>query len=89
MTQEKSSAMVALYVVYREDLNKYYAGFSADTNTAEFVSLAKDAKKFSNKFDIKLRPNEQLCTLYIDLDKAPFEVSKPFRPARKKVQKTA
>lgn len=87
MMQEKSIDMVALYVVYREDLNKYYAGFNSESNTAEFVSLAKDAKKFSNKYDIKLRPNEQICTLYIDLNKAPFEVSKPFRPTRKKIQK--
>ena len=89
MTQEKSSAMVTLYVVYREDMNKFFAGFNSETNAAEFVDEAKNAKKFSNKFDIKLRPNEQLCSIFIDLDKAPFEVSKPFRPARKKVSKPA
>lgn len=87
MTLEKSSAVVTLYVVYRDDLKKYFAGFNSVTNSAEFTDEVKFAKKFSNKFDIKLRPAETLCSVTIDLEKAPFSVSEPFRPARKKVAK--
>ena len=87
MVLEKTSAVVTLYVVYRDDLKKFFAGFNSETSSAEFTDDVKLAKKFSNKFDIKLRPAETLCSVQIDLSNAPFSVSEPFRPARKKIAK--
>lgn len=75
---------VALYVVKAVD-GTFFAGFDPDLGKAAFVVDPKAAKKFTNKYDIKLRPDEMLVELKIDLSKVAVSVSDPFRPQRRKV----
>jgi len=81
---EELNYVVSLYVVKTGD-GKYFAGFDVDRGKANFVEDPKAAKKFTNKYDIKLRPEEQLVELKVDLRQAGVEVSEPFRPLRRRV----
>lgn len=62
---------------------KYFGGFNTETNTPNLVNDVKLAKLFSNKFDIKLRPGEQIVDITITLRDSNISISKPFRPRRK------
>lgn len=75
--------IVSLYVVKSADGN-YFAGFDAEKGKANFVADPLAAKKFTNKYDIKIRPEETLVELKVDLRTAPVQVSEPFRPHRRK-----
>lgn len=77
--QENTSAVVALYVVKGTD-GSYFAGYDSAKNCASFVTDPREGKKFTNKYDIKLRPEETLVELSIDLSKVDVKVSEPFRP---------
>lgn len=79
---ENTNAMVSLYVV-RGASGTYFAGFDTAQNKANFVTDPKEGKKFTNKFDVKLRPDETLVELSVDLSKVEVAVSEPFRPHRK------
>lgn len=70
------------YAVKTAD-DKFFAGFNTESNSPNIVSDVKSAKLFSNKFDIKLRPNESIVDVTITLTDANISVSKPFRPRRK------
>lgn len=70
------------YAVKTAD-DKYFAGFNPETNSPNIVEDVKSAKMFSNKFDIKLRPNESIVDITITLTDTNVSVSKPFRPRRK------
>lgn len=80
--QDLSGATVALYVVKSAD-GRYFAGFDSARGRASFVDDAILAKKFTNKHDIKLRPEETLVELSIDLSQVAVKISDPFRPARR------
>jgi hypothetical protein len=80
---EELNYVVSLYVVKTPD-GKYFAGFDVDRGKANFVEDPKAGKKFTNKYDIKLRPEEQLVELKVDLRQSSIEVSEPFRPMRRK-----
>lgn len=84
---QDANHIVSLYVVKRAD-GSYFAGFDAAQGKANAVSDALLAKKFTNKYDIKLRPEETLVELKVDLSKSSVERSEPFRPHRRK-EKTA
>lgn len=73
---------VSLYVV-RNPSGKYFAGFNPLEGTTTFVDDAITAKKFSNKNDIRLRPEEMLVELSVDLATIPVKMSEPFRPKKK------
>jgi len=75
--------IVSLYVVKGAD-GLYFAGFDAEKGKANFVSDPLGAKKFTNKYDIKIRPEETLVELKVDLSKSEVQVSEPFRPHRRK-----
>lgn len=75
--------IVSLYVVKGAD-GLYFAGFDTEKGKANFVSDPLGAKKFTNKYDIKIRPEETLVELKVDLSKAEVQVSEPFRPHRRK-----
>ena len=74
--------VVSLYVVKNKN-GSYFAGFDTVLGKPAFVTSALGAKKFSNKHDIKLRPDEMLVELKIDLSKSDVKISEPFRPVRK------
>jgi hypothetical protein len=73
---------VSLYVVKGVSGN-YFAGFDTAKGQANFVEDPRKAKTFTNKYDIKLRPEEQLVEMAIDLDEAQIKFSEPFRPQRR------
>lgn len=83
--QEQIGTTVSLYVVKTTD-GKYFAGFDADKGRANFVADPRAGKKFTNKYDIKLRPEETLVELIVDLSKSDVQVSEPFRPHRRTKQ---
>ena len=85
---QEANHIVSLYVVKRGD-GSYFAGFDATQGRANVVSDALLAKKFTNKYDIKLRPDEALVELRVDLSKSSVERSEPFRPHRRKDKATA
>lgn len=80
--QDKSMTTVSLYVVKGADGN-YFAGFDSSQGKSVFVSDLLAAKKFTNKHDIKLRPDENLVEISVDLSKVNVQISEPFRPQRR------
>ena len=83
----ENSAIVSLYVVKSANGN-FFGGYDSSQGKATFVSDPINAKKFTNKYDIKLRPEETLVELTVDLSKVQVGVSEPFRPHRR-VQRAA
>jgi hypothetical protein len=82
MQENTPNSQVDLYVV-KVSNGSYFAGFDSAKGAASYVAEPKEAKKFSNKFDIKLRPNEMIVQLSINLNAVNFSVSEPFRPQRR------
>ena len=72
----------SFYAVQSPD-GKFFAGFDAEQGKADFVDNPLDAKLFSNKYEIKLRPQECLVEFSIDLSKDNTLLSEPFRPKRR------
>ena len=83
MMQEQNTTVVSLYVVKTAD-GSFFGGYDAEKAKANFVADPREAKKFTNKYDIKLRPEETLVELKVDLAKVDVSVSEPFRPHRRK-----
>ena len=77
--QTTPNTLVSLYVVKLAN-GTYFGGYDAEKGKAIFVSDPCAGKKFSNKNDIKLRPDEMLIELTIDLSKVQVAVSEHFRP---------
>jgi hypothetical protein len=78
--QENTS--VSLYVV--KGINgTYFAGFDSLKNCANFTNNPLAAKKFSNKNDVRIRPEEMLVEISFDLANTKVMISEPFRPVRK------
>ena len=80
--QDKSMTTVSLYVV-RSSEGTYFAGFNSGQGKSVFVEDPLAAKKFTNKHDIKLRPDEHLVEISVDLSAVNVTVSEPFRPQRR------
>lgn len=83
MSTENNSAVVALYVIKNGD-GQFFAGYDSSKQQANLVDNPIHAKKFTNKYDIKLRPNESMVELSIDLEQVAVNISEPFRPQRRK-----
>lgn len=84
--QEQINPIVAsLYVVKCGDGDSYFAGFDSSVGKTIHVTNPLEAKLFSNKHDIKLRPDETIVELKVDLSNSPIAMSKPFRPHRRKI----
>jgi len=75
--------VVTLYTVRTAD-GKFFGGFDAKKGESTFVDDPRAAKKFTNKYDIRLRPEETLVELKVDLSSTNVKVSEPFRPQRRK-----
>jgi hypothetical protein len=73
----------SFYAVLNEDTNTYFGGFDSESNQPIMVEDPKAAKLFSNKNQVKLRPNEKLVELVVVLDATNTTVSAPFRPRRR------
>lgn len=81
--QEIANNQHSFYAVLNEDTGEYFGGFSPELGKAQMVVQPYDAKLFSNKHDVKLRPNEKLVELTITLSSDNTVVSEPFRPRRR------
>lgn len=79
---EISNASVSLYVVKTPN-GKYFGGFDTQKGVASFTDDPRQAKIFTNKYDIKLRPEEMIVEMTVDLMDAEITYSDPFRPARR------
>lgn len=80
--QEGKAKVVSLYVVKTAN-GDYFAGFDASKGAAVYSTDPLGGKMFTNKFDIKLRPDENVVELKIDLQALPtnaLTASEPFRP---------
>lgn len=78
----KNNKIVSLYVV-KSGENQYFAGFDTEKNKTVHVTDILDAKKFTNKYDIRLRPGEEVVEMLVDLTGVDVKVSSPFRPHRR------
>ena len=74
----------SFYAVKGAD-NKYFAGFNPAENKASLVDSPETAKWFSNRFEIRLRPNEMLVEIKVDPKKGVVSISEPFRPRKRTV----
>jgi len=81
-TQTENSTIV----LYAVDIGngQYFGGFDAQNNETRKVTNVLTAKLFSNKFDIKLRPNEQIVEVRISVPPQNLSLSDPFRPPRRR-----
>ncbi len=72
----------SFYAVKGAD-NKYFGGFNPAENKATLVDSPEVAKWFSNRFEIRLRPNEMLVEIKVDPKKGVVSISEPFRPRKR------
>jgi len=79
----KNRSTHSFYVV-ESAKDQYFAGFNPEKGKADFVSNPLEAKLFSNKHEIKLRPTEQIVELIVSLTPTNTVVSDPFRPKYRK-----
>jgi predicted nucleotidyltransferase len=77
------SYIQSFYAVINVDTSLYFAGFDPEANVPQMVESPLGAKLFSNKHQVKLRPNEKLVELEITLSTDNVVVSEPFRPRRR------
>jgi hypothetical protein len=82
MDNVKSPTQHSFYVVVNDD-GKYFAGFNPTMKTAQHVTSPLAAKLFTNKYEVKLRPNERLVEIKVDFSAIDAEISAPFRPRRR------
>lgn len=73
---------ISLYAIMRDD-NRYFGGFDPTKGEAIVVENAFEAKLFSNKFDINLRPDERMVEVMITMSKENTQVTAPFKPRRR------
>lgn len=83
MSFTENAGIVSLYVV-RGSNEKYFGGYDSQSKKAVFVDNPLHAKKFTNKYDVKLRPEETLVEISVDLEKSHHVISSPFRPQLKR-----
>ena len=80
-----TTPFVHSFYAVKDGEGKFFAGFNAVDKKAVRVDSPLTAKWFSNRFDIRLRPNETLVGIKVDPQVGVVHVSEPFRP-RKRVE---
>lgn len=73
---------ITLFSVIRDD-GKFFAGFDPEKQEASFVDNVFNAKLFTDKFGVSLRPSERLVEVQITMTEDNVKVSNPFRPRRR------
>lgn len=66
------------YVVIGPD-EKFFAKYNVEENRSEWVDNPLNAKMFSNKYEVKLRPQERLVEVEVKLSSSNTNLSEPFR----------
>jgi hypothetical protein len=62
---------------------QFFAGFDPKEGKPSFTDEPLDAKLFTNKYEIKLRPQETLVEFTVGLSKENTSLSVPFRPKKR------
>jgi hypothetical protein len=70
------------YAVVSPD-GKFFAGYDPEQGKAAFTENPLDAKLFTNKYEIKLRPQETLVEYTVELSKSNTVLSNQFRPKKR------
>lgn len=81
MTQEET-VQHSFYIV-QNDEGQYFKGFNVALGKSEFVENPFEAKMVMGKPDIKLRPNEFMVEVFVEIGPDNASLSDPFRPRRK------
>lgn len=74
---------ISLYAIVRDADQRFFGGFDPDKGEALIVDDVTAAKLFSNKFDVKLRPDEKMVEVIVTLAPENVHVTTPFRPRLK------
>lgn len=82
-TTTNSEAFTHSFYAVKGADDKYFAGFNPAENKATLVDSPETAKWFSNRFEIRLRPNEMLVEIKVDPKKGVVSISEPFRPRKR------
>lgn len=68
-----------LYAIQAAD-ERYFKGFDSVAKVPMFVDKVLEAKMFNNKYDVRLRPTENIVEITVTLTPQNTSVSAPFRP---------
>ena len=82
MTNHADPIQHSFYIVMNED-ELYFKGYNTELGKAEFVENPYAAKMFMGKPDIKLRPNESIVEVVVNISDLNASLSAPFRPRRR------
>ncbi len=74
---------ISLYAIMRDSDNKFFGGFDPAKGEAIIVDDVIQAKLFSNKFDVNLRPDEKMVEVVITLTPENTKVTQAFKPRRR------
>lgn len=73
---------IALFAVVRDD-GSYFAGFDPAARQSASSATVFGAKLFTDKFSIRLQPDERIVEVRITMDESNVTLSNPFRPRRR------
>ena len=79
-----SAPSIGMFAVLRDD-GLYMAGYDPALRGPTFTENIFAAKLHTNKYDIRLRPDERLVEVRIALTPETITLSHPFRPKRRSV----
>jgi len=75
--------IISLYAIVRDADGKYFGGFDPAKGEALIVDSVINAKLFTNKFDINLRPDEKMVEVMVTMNESNTQVTAPFKPRRR------
>lgn len=68
-----------LYAIQTQD-GRYFKGFDVTAKAPMFVDRVLEAKLFTNKYEVGLRPTESIVEIAVMLTNENTTISAPFRP---------
>lgn len=80
----RNSAAIHSFYAARKPDGTYFAGFDTTEQKSRFVTDPLEAKLYTNKFEIPLRPEETMVEVLVELTTTNTRVSDPFRPKMRK-----
>lgn len=75
--------IISLYAIVRDSDGKFFGGFNPEQGGPIIVDNVIQAKLFTNKFDINLRPDEKMVEVMVTMTEANTQVTAPFKPRRR------
>ena len=74
---------ISLYAIVRDVDGRFFGGFDPEKGEAKIVDSVVEAKLFTNKFDINLRPDEKMVEVIVTLTPENMTLTAPFKPRRR------